>query len=399
MPSKRSLSCLHFVHEIRRELGGVVAAALDVCQAMANRGHRVTIATCDASDAPCTSPNASGGELQIVEVRPSKLQPSAIGRKGLQLIEEIASATDVAHLHTPWYFGNVQLARLFNRIRLPYVLSVHGMLDHYSMEQKALKKRVYLRCFGQRLLENAARVHFTAEEERSQALHYASLHRPSCVLPCMVDLHAIDSLPGVELARQAFPSIRTSAFKILFLSRLHPKKGVDVLISAISALKQKSIDFQLLLAGPGEDDYVDSLKNLVRRLNLERDVTFLGMVQGATKASLYQLADVFILPTRQENFGLVLVEAMACGAVVVTTRGTDIWREIQQGGARIIDLNAEAIATELIQLASHDKPREDGVQSRKFIYEWLDPDRLAAAYEAMYFEAIADGAKSALIRA
>lgn len=389
MHSNRSLSCLHFVHEIRRELGGVVAAALDVCQAMANRGHRVTIVTCNAADAP----NSSGDGLQIVEVRPARFQSSAIGRKGLQLIEELASSTDVAHLHTPWYFGNVQLARRFNRAQLPYVLSVHGMLDHYSMEQKALKKQVYLKCFGQRLLEDAATVHFTAEEERSQALHYASLRRPSCVLPCMVDLHAIDSLPGVELARQAFPFIRSSAFKILFLSRLHPKKGVDILIKAVCALKQKSIDFQLLLAGPGENDYVDSLKNLVRQLNLERDVAFLGMVQGATKASLYQLADVFVLPTRQENFGLVLVEAMACGAVVITTRGTDIWQEIQQGGARIIDLSAEAITAELIQLASDDKQRENGARSREFVYEWLDPDRLAAAYEAMYLQAIADARK------
>lgn len=388
MPSKPSLSCLHFIHEIRRELGGVVAAALDVCQAMANRGHTVTIATCDATDAPRPTTTASGGELRIVEVRPSRFASAALGRDALRSIAELAPATDVAHLHTPWYFGNVQLGRLFDRMNLPYVLSVHGMLDHYSMDQKALKKLLYLKLFAQKLSDHAATVHFTAEEEQSQALNYVSLHRPSCVLPCMVDLHALDCLPGPEIARDEFPSIRDDAFKILFLSRLHPKKGVDVLIEAVARLSAESINVQLLLAGPGDQPYVDALRDLVRRLDLGRKVEFLGMVQGETKSSLYQLADVFVLPTRQENFGLVLVEAMACGATVVTTRGTDIWQELQRGGAHIVDLSASAIAAELAQISAEGDRRANGVGSIDFVYEWLDPERIAATYESMYRQAI-----------
>lgn len=365
-----------------------MAASLDVCQAMAHRGHSVTIATCDAADAPTPWKSPTGGELRIIEVEPSSLLPMTLGRSAMATIATLASEANVAHLHTPWYLGNVQLAKLFGRIELPYVLSVHGMLDHYSMQQKALKKRLFLTLFGRRLLTNATAVHFTADDEQAQALNYAPVGSRSRVLPCLVDLQALNRLPGPEIARKAFPAIREDAFNILFLSRLHPKKGVDLLIEAIARIKPDIPGVQLLLAGPGDAAYIDYLRGLVHQRKVEECVEFLGMVQGDVKTSLYQAADVFVLPTRQENFGLVLVEAMACGTPVITTRGTDIWREVERGGGRIVELSAEAIADELIRASKIEGLRSTGELGREFVHEWLAPDRVAAAYEAMYVEAI-----------
>lgn len=394
LPAPLQLSCLHFVHEIRRELGGVVTAALDVCQAMAHRGHSVTIATCDAADAPTPWKSPVGGELRIVEVGASRFFPMALDRDALGTMATLASDADVAHLHTPWYIGNVQLAKLFGRIELPYVLSVHGMLDRYSMQQKALKKRLFLTLFGRRLLTNASAVHFTADDEQAQALNYAPVRSQSRVLPCIVDLQSLSRLPGAELARKAFPAIRPDAFTILFLSRLHPKKGVDLLIEAVARIKQGIPAVQLLLAGPGDAAYVDYLRRLVRGRKADESVEFLGMVQGDVKTSLYQAADVFVLPTRQENFGLVLVEAMACGAPVITTRGTDIWREVERGGGRIVELSVAAIADELVKASKNEDLRAAGARGREFVYDWLDTDRVSAAYEAMYIEAAGIGARS-----
>lgn len=392
MPSRPRFSCLHFVHEIRRELGGVVAAALDVCQAMVDRGHSVTIATCDATDAPPSSKSSSSGELRIVEVGASRFLPT-LDRRALATMTALTAEADVAHLHTPWYLGNVQLAKLFGRRELPYVLSVHGMLDHYSMQQKAFKKRLFLTLFGRRLVANASAIHLTADDEKTQAANYAPVGSRARVLPCIVNLQALSRLPGPEIARRAFPAIREDGFNVLFLSRLHPKKGVDLLIEAVARIKADVPGVRLLLAGPGDAAYVDYLRGLVRQWRLDECVEFLGMVQGDAKTSLYQAADVFILPTRQENFGLVLAEAMACGTPVITTRGTDIWREVERGGGRIVELSIAAIADELVRASKDEGLRSTGAMGREFVFEWLDPDRVAAAYEAMYVEAIGVSAR------
>ena len=113
------------------------------------------------------------------------------------------------------------------------------------------------------------------------------------------------------------------------------------------------------------------------------------MVRGDVKLSLYELADVFVLPTYQENFGLVLPEALACGTPVVTTRGTDIWRELAAAGAWIVEQNPPAIAAAVAELLASEQLRTDlGVRGRQFVRDWLAEDKVSAGYEQMYRDAI-----------
>ncbi len=115
------------------------------------------------------------------------------------------------------------------------------------------------------------------------------------------------------------------------------------------------------------------------------------MVRGIEKISLYQACDLFVLPTHQENFGLVLPEAMACGTPVITTRGVDIWPELESGGATIVDGTPEAIARAIKDLLSDPEAlAARGERARRFVCDWLNPTDLAARYEAMYRDAIAD---------
>ena len=120
---------------------------------------------------------------------------------------------------------------------------------------------------------------------------------------------------------------------------------------------------------------------------------FLGMVRGVEKLSLYQLADVFVLPTYQENFGLVLPEAMAAGTPVVTTRGTDIWRELEQAGAKIVSNSPTSIADAIEEFLSDEPQRERvGQQGREYVRHWLNHDHVTEGYEKMYRDTIERGA-------
>jgi glycosyltransferase involved in cell wall biosynthesis len=294
----------------------------------------------------------------------------------------------VLHLHTPWGtpwgFANVSFARRAKRLQVPYIVSIHGMLAEWSLRQNWLKKWLFLALVGRRFLAGAARVHCTAAAELEQASRFL---RPGSgiVMAYPIDLSSFADLPGAERALSEYPELTGDTPRILFLSRLHPKKRPDLLIEAAALLERASQPCQLILAGPSEPAYVAELQKLALERGLVRQVLFPGMVNGLTKVSLFQAADVFVLPTSHENFGIVLVEAMAAGTPVITTRAVDIWQELQSAGAVIVDQDAAQIATAIRSLIA-DLPaaKQRCRQGREWVFRELDANRVIGAYERMY---------------
>lgn len=383
------LDIVHYFPRIRREEGGVVQVVLDLCQSLANRGHRVTLATCDAPDLP-EAWLASDHNPTAKILAQSSVVPARLSTPGVKQFQALLSDADVVHLHTPWELSNLQLSKVIRRAGLPYVVTVHGMLDDYCMQQKSLKKRIFLALGGRRLFANASTVHFTAVAERDQATPWIPGNYLPVVQACSLDLSAYASLPGPGPAREAFPQLHCDRQKVLFLSRVHPKKGIELLIDAMAILSRQGLKFDLLIAGPGDEAYVASLRQQVRQCGIDDSTHFLGMVRGDVKLSLYELADVFVLPTHQENFGLVLPEALACRTPVVTTRGTDIWQELAQAGARIVERDPRILADTIAQLLADDQLRQDlGERGREYVMNWLAEDKVSEGYERMYRETIA----------
>jgi len=166
---------------------------------------------------------------------------------------------------------------------------------------------------------------------------------------------------------------------------LHEQKGVDILIRAAGLLRDAGTPFVLLLAGTGEPAYESYLQSLVSELNLRDRVLFLGLVTGNQKLSLYRAADLFMLPTQHENFGLVLTEAMACGIPVLTTKGTDIWREIQTAGAIITDGTPQGFAEQIRKLLNDPADRAArGSKGNDWVFSNLAVEMLSQKYEALY---------------
>lgn len=387
----RPLRCVHYLHEFVLEHGGVVQAVRDLCSGLTAGGTEIVLLTCDASDVPDAWQRGANG-TRVVELNRSRLYRGMLGRRIVRdATRTVLARADVVHLHTPWAVGNLQLAASLRRQRIPYIVSIHGMLDGWSMAQKPLKKRTFLTLGGRRFLYEAARVHFTAEEERRQALAWIpAARRRAVVVPLTVDLSQFDQLPGPDTARAKFKALDSGEPTVLFLSRLHPKKGVELLLDAATQLHAAGARFQLVVAGPADDAaYVAALQRQAAVGGLGDRVHFPGMVRGVEKLSLYQAADVFVLPTHQENFGLVLVEAMACETPVVTTRGTDIWRELEAGGAVIVDRSAPSIAAAIGEILGDRKTaRHRAQRGRAFVYQWLDRRRVMEQYEQLYRSAI-----------
>jgi glycosyltransferase involved in cell wall biosynthesis len=388
----RKLRCLHYLARASMEGGGLSQSVLDMCGLLSSRGHQITLATCDASEVPQRWSEGESSMPHLCTLEPKFGLRGMLGSGAMEKIETIVASCDLVHLHSPWELGNLQVAKVCRKLNRPYMVTIHGMLDDWSMAQRALKKRLFLSLFGRRFLEDAASVHFTALPELIQASKWFN-DRNWAVAPCMFDLSPYEQLPGPQAARDAFDAVSVTEPNILFLSRVHPKKGPELLIEAMALLRHQGVSARVLLAGPPEPGYQAMLDRMVRRLGLADRVFFLGVVRGIEKLSLYQASDVLVLPTSQENFGLVLLEAMACGIPVITTRGVDIWEQLENGGALIVERTAQAIADALQSLlADRNRLEALGSKGRRWVFDYQQSDHVARQYEQMYEEAIAASA-------
>jgi glycosyltransferase involved in cell wall biosynthesis len=375
----------HYLKRFHLAEGGVVRAVLDLAGALAPRGHHVTVLTWDDTDIPADWKAARPG-CPHVRLIPRPSRPLGLWSPSeRRAVAAALDGTDVAHLHAMWEPTNAQLASLCRNARIPYIHSIHGMLDDWSMAQRPLKKNLYLALAERRTLSKAFAYHCTAQGELDQAKRYARAGR-GVVVPLVFDVSAFASSPGPDLARTRHKAFSAGEPVLLFLSRLHVKKGVEHLIRAVKLLRDSGTPCRAIVAGSGDDAYAASLRALVTQLGLSDVIDFPGLVVGPDKVSLFEAADLFVLPTSQENFGFVLVEALAAGTPVITTRGVDIWPELDATGAAwIVDQTPDAIA-HAVRTALADRPAlaAKAAAARAWALAEFSGDAIVRRYEALY---------------
>jgi glycosyltransferase involved in cell wall biosynthesis len=377
----------HYLPRILLAEGGPVRSTLDVCAMTVARGHRAVLLATDIADAPreWVAPGASNVP-EVIRIDRPAVPPGFFDRAQMRRVRELVEPCDLLHLHAPWFTENIQLARLADRLGRPYVLTLHGMLDDWCMAQKGLKKRIFLLLAGRRMLEGAVRIQCASESERIQSSKWYP-GTEAVVFPHVLDLSEFRSLPGPDEARRAFPALLPDGRNVLYLGRLHHKKGPDVLIRALGAMARRKVDARVFFAGaPHTPAYQRELESIVAAEEVSDRVHFLGVVTGRLKWSLYQACDVFALPTSQENFGFVYPEALACETPVITTRGAGLWSELESSGAAVIVERAPAPFADAIArlLADADLRAQMGRRGRAWVFEYLDTERIVDRLMDLY---------------
>jgi len=415
-----SVRIVQYLKWLRLADGGVVRAVLDLSAALARAGHEVVVLTADDSGVPEEWKREKLGSHPLPRSVLLELTDPLDRMRGRRTAEaqadtptqrltrasvgvaarEIASA-DALHLHGAWTPSNHALARVAERAGVAYVVSAHGMLDRWCMAQGGLKKRFSLALMGNRTFDRARAVHFTAEAEREQArgvLSAAACSRGE-VVPLVFDTSLFRSLPGPAGARAEF-GLAADEPVLVFLSRIHHKKGVEVLLRAAARLKQDVAGseprFRVVVAGPSDPpEYVGRMKALATELGIAERVVFPGLVGGPLKVSLYQAGAAFVLPTQQENFGFVLIESLLAGTPVITTRSVDIWPELERsGGATITDGSVEEITGAMRMALANWRGQAESVgtlRAREWAREFVDESRIIRRFESLYSGSSAAG--------
>ena len=379
---------LEYLHEVDFVHGGPPRAVVDLCQVLARRGHEVILASTSLVDVPPSWQEGGEGLPRVLEVPPPALPGQRHRRAQLDALAEAVAAADVVHLHGVWEPANITVSKLARDAGTPWVVTLRGMLDDWNMTQKGLKKRLYLQLGGRRVLEDAACVQCTAEGERAQSQKW--FPRGSVrVIPNLMDLSDFESLRGPEAAQEAWPVLNGEGPHLLFLSRLHVKKGLEHLLRAMPKLVEAHSGLQLFIAGPGDTAYVESLKRLASQCGVAGHTHFTGQIGGDLKWSLYEAADLFVLPSSQENFGFVQFEALACQTPVMTTTLVDTWSEIvNSGGGIAVEQSVESILDGVLPLLEDRQVlQEMGRAGREWVFEHLSVEHIIGQIEMMYRDA------------
>ncbi|HWQ14974.1 MAG TPA: glycosyltransferase [Roseiflexaceae bacterium] len=386
------IRALHVIPALAPRYGGPSQAVLGVCRALRDAGVEALIATTDA-DGPGRLPVPVG---QVTDYRgapaiffPRQWSESFKYSAPLAAwLRQRVAEFDLVHVHAVFSHACLAAASACRRHGVPYLVRPLGTLDPWSLGQKRLRKRLLWHLGVKQMLHGAAAIHYTTAAERRLAEGPLGLER-GVVVPLGVDEELLAETVRPELFRRHFPELGQDPY-VLVLSRLHPKKGLEVFLEAFQqVVRQPALGhWRLVVGGDGEPSYVASLKRLARGMagGGPSAVTFTGWLAGREKAAALRGASLFALPSRQENFGLAVVEAMACGVPVLVSPQVNLAEEVQAAGAGwVAPLDGDHLARVLAEaLADADARAARGAAGRRLALERFTWPAVAAQLLELY---------------
>lgn len=318
------MKLLRIISSVKPENGGPINAAREIDKVLFQHGHVIDVLTLDerfAIDYPGT-----------VHFMGPSLFGYGLNRNIGKWLEQHARDYDFFIINGLWQYHGFVARQVLQKLGRPYIVYTHGMLDPWFKHEyplKHLKKWLYWPWGEYRVLRDAQRVVFTSEEERQRARESFWLYRANETVTAYGT--ASPPVDGAALA-QGFlddhPELKGKRV-LLFLSRIHEKKGCDHLLQAFAQVAVQDERLHLVMAGPDQGGWVQALQAQAQQLGIAPRVTWPGMLQGAAKWGAFYAAEVFCLPSHQENFGVVVAEALACGTPVLISNKVNIWREIE----------------------------------------------------------------------
>ncbi len=388
------MNILHIVPSVSLVYGGPSQMVLGLSQALAAEGVDVTLITTnsngDAGQAPLDVPLGKEIEQDGYKVIYFPCSPFRRYKFSLPLLQWLARNAkhyDLAHIHALFSPVSTAAATIARQQKLPYIMRPLGTLDPADLQKKKQLKQIYGLLLEKPNLAGAGAIHFTSQEEAKVSERYGT-NTPDLVIPLGVNLPK--SLPPLGKARQEL-NINQATPIILFMSRIDPKKGLDLLLPALETLQQEGIKFHFVLAGanPQDPDYENGISQQIKQSPLNTITTITRFVQGETKLGLLQDADIFVLPSYYENFGIAVAEAMATGTPVVISDRVHIWQEIQSAAAGwVSSCNLSQLTQTLRQVLQNPSDwQEKGINARNLVqnnYSWnAIAKQMVTAYQAI----------------
>ena len=376
------LRILHVISGLDPQNGGPTTALIGMSKAQVAAGLDVTIlATWKIRDGLPVADDLRAHGVKVVHIGPATGKLSRHPSLPTETDRAVA-ATDVVHIHGLWEEVQHQAARAAQRRGVPYVITPHGMLSPWNLAQSKWGKKLFLVWRVRRNLHRAAAIHYTCDVERDLVAPLKIKAKP-IVEPLGLDLTEFRDLPPRGSFRAKWLQLGAEPF-VLFLGRIDYKKGLDILIPAFAAANLSGT--KLVIAGPDRDGYETTVRTLVARHGLEDRVLFTGMLKGRDRLEAYVDANLFALTSHQENFGITVIEAMACGCPVLISDQVNIHGEVtKSGGGEVVPLDVPMTSRGLARWMGDEVMRQTaGEQGRAFARQRYDWNANAREWKKQY---------------
>jgi glycosyltransferase involved in cell wall biosynthesis len=361
-----------------------------------NRGLSVDIATTDDNGAeqlsvPLAQPVVENGVTYWYFRRQSRFY--TVSWPLCQWLAAHIGDYDLVHIHALFSFATTAGAFWATRRRVPYLVRPLGALNTWGIRnRRPLLKRLSLRLIEQRILANAAAVHFTSERERGEAELVAPRIR-SVVVPNPVATLTVDQKPGAEALLSNHPELAGKRI-VLFLSRVDPIKGLDLLLDGFAKIRAARPDAVLVIAGNGDEAFTSRLREQALQLGIQRDIIWAGFLEGKEKLAAFAAADVFVLPSYSENFGVAVVEAMASGLPVIVSDQVGIHCEVAEAKAGlVVQCDAQEVSDAVVRMLSDGEERRQISRNAVLLAKKFSPEvvseKLIEVYQCLSMKSVA----------
>jgi glycosyltransferase involved in cell wall biosynthesis len=343
--------------------GGPVSSNLSLVRGLSRSGVRVRVATTDANGRERISlprvRDDSGVEIHTLRRLGRRLPGFGTFFFAPGMVPTLArliQESDLVQIQGTWVFPNLVASRLARLYRKPYIISPKGTLEPWALEQKNLKKRIYLALVENSTLKHARCIHYTTPLERCLSeQRFPGLH--SVVVPNAVDETDLPPAENVAAERR-YLGVDAETPVVLFLGRLHVVKGLDLFIEAAAEASRRVPKARFAIVGPGDPEERAIVSSLIDQHQLTGKVSLHDPVDRQRARALLAAADVFVLPSIQENFGMSAAEAMVCGTPVVTSRAVGVADDIATTeSGLVVERTAVGFAKAIAELLSNAEER------------------------------------------
>ena len=378
------------------QYGGPIIASLGLTTALAKRGHHVEVFTTN-KDGKGVIPiqTSTPVSMQGIDVTYFKVQFPRWYYFSFALSAALKNELrnfDIVHIHSVYLWPTTIASYWCRKLKVPYVVRPLGMLDSTNVEKKyehttsslfsKIKKNTYMKMIGKYDLDNAAGIHYTSQYERDLSSKW-SISTKGTVIPLGV------GIPKPNIISKSYDNIDVSGNlkTILFLSRLDPIKGIEILIETVNILYRTRQDFKLIIGGAGTPEYELKLHKIIQKKGLDDVISMIGNVGQQDKNSIFENADLFVLLSHHENFGIVVAEAMARQLPVVISNNVGIKNYVEDYGAGLVisEKKPQLIAPKISRLLDDYNLRSKMGDKGKYLCEnELSWDKIAEDTENYY---------------
>ena len=372
--------------------GGPVESVHSLNVALARAGHEVTVYTTNIDgernlDVPVNEPVMKDG-VRVFYFKASFPRGWFYSSEMRRALAAHIKEFDIVHITSVFLAASTLGAYYAKKFTKPYIISPRGSLMRAPLAAHSFKKRLYISLIEKRNLKGASAIHFTVPSEE---IEYRSAGFPA--KSAFVVSNSIPNSAPHNADKGAFRKewyIPNDNKVVLFLGRISPIKGLDTLIPAFSKVAQKISDVTLVIAGGDDRGYLDEIKKLAEVNTLSERVVFTGMLMGKEKEAAYRNADVFVVPSISESFGMSAVEAMREGIATILTNGVGIAEDARRANAAVvIKKDADELANAIVELLEDTNKREElGRNAMKFVDMEYSEASVAKKMEDAYRQVI-----------